>query len=112
MKIKTTQTASNLTTWEDLRRYVSIQVDDILAALNGRLSFGDNVQAKLMGASFSASGTAVEIQHNLGFVPNGYFLAGSDQPIMLYDGGTNTTTSLFIKASGATFPASARVMIF
>jgi len=112
MKIKTAQTTSNLTNWEDLRRYISIQVDDILAALNGRLSFGDNIQSKLIGTTFSASGSVSELVHNLGYIPNGYILVGSDQAITVYDGGQNTTSNLYLKASGATFPASARVMIF
>ncbi len=110
-KVATTQTVSNTEGLEDLKRYVSIQIDDILSEINGRLTFADNLRTRVLNIAFK-SADALEVPHSLGAVPNGYILIGSDLPVQLSDGGASTTTSIILKATGTTYPINARVMIF
>lgn len=110
MKVKTVQTVSNLQSWEELRRFVSIQTQDILDAINGRLSIIENCQTKLVSVKFSAVNTTLEVSHGLGFIPNGYILAGSDAACILYDGNQPAnTSSIFLKSSAV---CTARVLFF
>ena len=109
-KIKTAQTTSNLQSWEELRRFISIQVDDIIGVVNGNLSFTDNFRAKFLTVNFPGAGVNVEVQHGLGFIPNGYLALGADAPASVYDGsGASNGSVIFLKASGA---ANVRLMIF
>jgi hypothetical protein len=110
MKIKTVQTTSNLTTIEDLGRFVSISLSDIIDAINGRLGFIDNIQSKLVDVDFNLVNTNIEIHHGLPFVPNGYFVVQANAPVSVYSGdGDATSTIIFLKSDAI---AKVKILFF
>lgn len=110
MKVQTNLSTSDVETWEQLRRYVSSDILNIVSVLNGRIGLTDNCQTTLATVSFPSSGMTIAVPHTNRIVPSGYILAGSNADIRIWDGvGINTTSILFLQASGA---GIARVLIF
>lgn len=109
-KIVTVATASNVTTWEELRRWISSTVDDIVSTINGRLNLVENCQTRLVDVTFPSAGEEVKVPHSLKYIPNGYMLARSSAPLSLYDGKLAATANdIYLRASA---PGTARVLIF
>lgn len=109
-KIKTPLTISNVETLEDLRRYTSQALDEIVGAINGRISLSDNVQATIKSVTFSGANATVSVDHGLGTSPSGYFVVGLSTAITVFDGNRSSdSANLYVQASGA---GTARLLIF
>lgn len=109
-KVKTVQDVSNADTWEDLRRYVSIVLDDILAAINGRITLTENCSTQVVSATFSTANATVTIPHNLKRVPSGYILCGASVAMSLYNSATsNTVSNIYVKSNAV---GTASILVF
>ena len=90
----------NLKTLDELARFVSIMMNDVIRVINGELSFQDNLNTRFVDVSFTAADTEVGVEHGLGRVPTGYFAVKSNAATSVYDSGsTNTATTIYLKAS-------------
>lgn len=86
MKIKVPQDISNVDKWEDLRKFVSQTLDQVVDAINGRISFNENVDAALVSVTFPAAGQTVAVKHNLNRVANNYIITKSNAVLVAADG--------------------------
>ena len=110
MRANTNLTASNVKTWEDLRRFATQDVETLTRVINGRLGLTDNCQTSLLTFVFTAASSTVGSKHTIGIVPNGYILVGSTVDIGVFDGNRpNTSEDIYLQASGA---GTARVLVF
>lgn len=101
MKIKVPLSVSNIKSWEELRKYVSITLDQIVTAINGQIEFIDNCATSQVSVVIPASGE-IGVPHTLGRVPNGYLVAKSSAGIIVFDGTTaNTSSNLYVQGTGA-----------
>lgn len=92
--------------WEYLTKYLI----NLTEVINGGLQFENNLRTKIVSHTFSAANTNESVTHGLGFVPNGYILAGSSVSLNLYDGtGTTSKTVISLKASAA---GTAKIIFF
>lgn len=107
-KIQSATDVSNLKDIEQLKRFVSIALNEFKDIVNGNLTFGENIKTKLLNVTFS--GVEASVSHGLGFVPNGYIIVGKSGDFNVYNGTTAwTTTNLFLLASGN---GSAKILVF
>jgi len=95
---------------EDLARYTSIFLTQVVELLNNNLSFADNFNAKILTITFSSANVEVATIHGLGRVPSGYIVLGSTAATSVYDGASANTSSLLYLRSSAV--AQARVLVF
>lgn len=110
MKLKVPQSIHNTRTWEELRRYLAITLDDILTALNGRISVGDNLDGQVVSVQFSSANIEVKVPHVLQRVPVGYIPVNKSVAMDIYNGGSAfSNTNVFLKSSAA---GSADIFIF
>jgi len=110
VKIKATPELSNLETLEDVTRYGTQVIREIVDLINGNLRITDNLSVSLRDVVFSASSTEVQVEHGLNRLPTGYILVKSNVSTTLFDGDTaNSTTLIYLKASAA---ANTKVLIF
>lgn len=91
MKINAQTSPTNVDTWEGLRRFTTVSLDDILRAINGEIDFIDNCSTKLVSVSSDAADSEIKVTHSLKRIPNGYLLAGSSKAAAIYDGVTPAT---------------------
>lgn len=110
MKLKTVQTLINVQSWEELRRYTEIFRNDVVSLLNGNVSLTDNARTALVTVTFPGASSTQAVEHDLGFTPSGYLVAGKTAAIQVFDGtGTNDERFLYVQASGA---GTARLLVF
>lgn len=111
MKLKTVISVNNLETWQELRRYTSVALGDIVTAINGRLSFSDNCQTSVARASFVGANMPTVVEHGLGIIPNGYIPVGLTADIRVFDvaGKVANKKTITLQASGA---GAARILFF
>lgn len=110
MKIKASGSLSNVEAIADIKKFVSIFQDQVITAINGNISFSDNVFAKLVNFTFPGANKTIGVAHGLGNLPAGYFLVGSNAALSLFDGDQkNTIDTLFLQSNAA---GVARVMVF
>lgn len=95
---------------EDLPRYTSIVLGDIVGTINGNLDFATNFNAKTSSVIFSAANTDTAIIHGLGRVPTGYIVYGATAAMSVYDGATPSTSQLLYLRASAT--GTARILIY
>jgi hypothetical protein len=85
---------------EQLKRFSSIVVRELVDVVNGNLSFGDNFKCTVATVSFPSADVEQQIFHNLGRAPVGYVLVSANVAMNLYDGGSaNTASELYLKSS-------------
>ncbi len=110
-KLSISNNFSSVKSWEDLRRFASAWAADVTNQLTGKLTFGDNMQGVFIDVSFPNAAVSVPFTHNLGYVPNGFFVTQLDSAAVIYDGPeSNTATIIFLKCTQAN--ASAKVRVF
>lgn len=87
----------------DVKRFITLFAEDVLARVNGGLDFATNFNCKIISATFSASGTDTSFNHTLGHPPTGYFEIRKSASMIVYDGSvawTASTISLRSSANG------------
>lgn len=108
MKITTPINIDNVTTLGDVIRYSGILIGQMKDAINGGISYSDNIACAVKTVSFTASGAELRVSHNLGSIPFGYIKVGGAN-ITVYDSSTPATkTDIYLKATGA---GSAKLVI-
>ena len=87
-------------------------INAILEALNNRLTFGDNFQAKQVVIPDSGTAdTTITVFHNLGKIPVGY-IANLDQAGIVYDDSRITWTDSEMTVKCSVSNASIVLVIF
>lgn len=110
MKQQRPVSVSNVTTFEDLRKWTDFSLSDISDILNGHVSFNDNIDAKIASAVFSSANTDTQITHGLNRIPIGYIDIKKNATISFKDGNAAwTTTTIYLQASGS---GSATFLVF
>jgi len=101
-RIKVPLSCSNTEDFENLRRFSSKSISDIVAELNGRIDFEENIRSKIHDIVFVTANADLKIEHGLDYVPKGYMVAGISNAAIVYDGSqASTRTSIFLKCNAA-----------
>ncbi len=109
-KLSTPVNFSTVSSWEELRRFVSNFCGDVFNQVNGKLTFADNLQGVTVDVAFTSPNVSVAVNHRLGYVPSGFLVVKNDSPAIIYNGGAiDTSTVMYLNASVAT---NATVRIF
>lgn len=87
MKINSAGESPGETT-QELQKFLAFFSKDVVLALNGNLTFADNLRCQIIDVSFTAANTNKVISHSLKRVPSGYFTVRSSAGAILYDGTT------------------------
>ena len=95
---------------DDRIRYIGIFGDQVKNAVNGNISFLDNIRCAIRDVLFSASGVDTQINHGLGGLPNGYILVSASAPMAIYSGDQGSDRQYIYLRSNAI--GSAKVLIF
>lgn len=110
MKIKVPQSVSNTETFEDLRKYSAQVLDQLVTAVNGKISLSENLDSAIVTVTFNGANQTVAAQHTLGRVATNYILVGSSVAMDIFDGNKdNENNVLYIQSNAA---GTARVMVF
>ena len=110
MKIKTTQDVSNVTTWEELRKFQAQINGAIVSIVNGDLSFVENIRSTIANVTFPSANKTVAVAHSVGAAPSGYVVIKRSSAIAVFDGATPaTTTDIYLQADAA---GTVTVLIF
>ncbi len=108
-KVTATSSFSSVKSWEDLRRFASACVQDIVNQINGKISFNDNIQGVDVNVFFPNANIDVPTFHNLGYVPSGFLVVGLDSAAIIYSNTASTSTNSFLKSSVGNVNAKVRV---
>lgn len=99
MKIKATPDLSNVKGVEEVQRFATIVLKEIVEVLNGNVRFDDNLSANIISVNLTGS-TQVAVSHGLGRVPLGYIVVKAPSALSVFDGDSeNTTETLYIKSN-------------
>jgi len=110
MKLKLPLDLKSVGSFEDLRRFTSLCIKEIVDLVNGSIDVVDNLSVSLVSVTFSGASTTVEVSHTLGRVPRGYLVAKLSTGIVVFDGnGTNTDALFYVQATGA---GTATLLVF
>jgi hypothetical protein len=110
MKLKVPLSVNNVKTWEDLRRFASFTLDEIVSAINGKLSLKDNLSGEYRTVVFTAANADTKIEHSLSYVPSGYIVTALSAGVIVYTGSTEWSGSnIYLKATNT---AQATLFIF
>lgn len=110
MKVKTVQNLSNVSSWEQLRKFTSQVASDIVDVLNGSVGLVDNCQTSLVSVEFNGANIEVKVPHTLEMVPNGYLVAGKSAGFHIFNGSSsNTASDIYVQASAA---GTAQLLVF
>lgn len=109
-KVRDNFNYSNLSTLDDLKRFLSVFLDNLTPIVNGNIEFDLNIKTKTVTANFLTANTELEVTHNLGRVPVGYLLAQSNVSTTLFNGvSTNTDSKIYLKSSAI---ANTTIIVF
>ena len=97
---------SNVTTWEDLRRYTDINFQRLLTVLSGNLVFGDNLAGTTpLDFQVTAANQVVQVNFNLPYVPKNYLVTFQDANAVIFAANVAqypwTQTAGYVTASAA-----------
>lgn len=98
-KISTAINISNVTNLNDLLRFLSPLLIQIQSVINGNVEFESNIFADQINVSFSGANVETRTPHNLGRVPFGYFLIGSNAAVQIYNTTASDKNFIYPKAS-------------
>lgn len=93
---------SNVTSWEELRRYTSKLFELILPVINGGIDF-QNFTCSVASINFTAANQTLAVPHDLPFVPTGYLVTYQNSPAVIYGADAAvyfwTTSNIYLTAS-------------
>lgn len=103
-------TISNLKTLSDVIRYASNTFTAVASAINGGLSFQENIQGRFSSVEFRVANQEVSFEHSLSSLPRGFLVTGLSASMVVYNGVTeNTNQVMYLRASA---PGTATVFVF
>lgn len=106
----TASTDINQVKADEVAKFTDLALQDIVAQLNGEITFGENIKCRLLSVTFSAANTEMAVSHTLGKVPRGYLPFSLSASANVYDGDSGSTNSvIYLKASA---PATVGLIIF
>lgn len=110
-KVVAKPNVSNTKNWEELQRYSSIVIQDIVNQVNGNLTFSDNMNVTIVEHDFTAVNVPFAVEHGLGRVPKGYIVIGITANTAVYQLGLNDMTDqvIYLLVNGT---CQARFMFF
>src|SRR6267142_6463697 len=90
----------NVTSLDDVQRFISQTITQIVTIVNGKATFTDNIDCRLVNVTFTASAVDTQVTHNLGRTTVGYFLTGSSTPMSIYIGvNTGNINNIFVRTN-------------
>lgn len=108
-KLKNSFNFSTIKDIKELVRFLGITFSYLTDIFNGKLEFDLNIWTSTVEVSF-LTGNEVQVQHSLGRMPKGYYLAKSNVSTNIFDGVTpNTEQYIYLRSSAA---AITKVVIF
>ncbi len=107
-KIASTGSVSNLTTVDELARFSSISFASIITQINGNLTFGDNISAKVFDVTFSTANTEVQSAHGLGRTPLIWICGSLTANAVVFQSSAADNTNVYLEASA---PCSAKILV-
>jgi len=111
MKLPSTQGIGNQSDDEGLKRQLQIFASNIESILNSGITFKDNIRCQIIEVLFDVSNTDKQINHQLNYVPTGYYVVRKSAVIDIYDGASNVFQKTYVTLrSSATGTVS--VLIF
>jgi hypothetical protein len=111
MKISDFKSISNISDLENLIRFVSIDMNLFLSAINGGIDLLDNCSTNLVDVQFAVANRAYPFAHSLNRVPSGFINVGTNVAAILFNGNQNNTISqIYIQSSVA--GATGKVLVF
>ncbi len=99
----------NIGSWEELKRYASVNFKAISQTLNGNVNFTDNINCKFIDVTFRGANIVSSIPHGLGRVPIMWTSGNVTANAVVFEGDSADATNLYLEASAA---CSARIMVF
>lgn len=105
MKINPNLSVSNVSTFEDLRKFVAIALQDLVTAFNGKVGVPDNLDVSIIDATINGSGSDTPVSHGLRRIPVGYLVAGLNANTAVYTGSKTWTNELIYLRSGSAVTA-------
>lgn len=109
-KIKEIAEIRAVTSFEDLRRFVSLQFKQILEIVNGNLNFTDNLRSVILNVTFPAANQDVKILHGLGVVPKGYIVIDSRTALTVTRTQNSTDSEIVLSSTAAA--SDVKLLIF
>lgn len=110
MKIKVPQSISNTESLEDLRKFTSQVLDQVITAINGKIALNENLDSAIVNVEFNGANQTTAVKHTLGRVATNYILVGSSAAMDLFDGNRNNEENVIYIQSNAA--GTARVLVF
>lgn len=93
-------TTTNLKDIETLSTYSTRLFQSIVTAVNGNLTFLENMKCRIVVVDFTAADTEVQVLHGLGIIPAGYISVWQNAAASVYATTTTwTDRSIYLKAS-------------
>jgi hypothetical protein len=108
MRINSQTELSNLESWDQVARFATIALRDIKTALNGNITFADNLSAKFIDVTFSTANLVSTIPHSLGRVPLMWISGNISAESVIYQGKASDSVNLYLAASAA---CNVRIMV-
>lgn len=101
-KVKSSPQLQNVADLDDLKRFVGSFCEELAREFNGRVTFGDNIQASgPHTVTFSAAGE-MEVTHDLRTVPLGFIVINKTATCDVWKGSTTwTETKIYLQSSAA-----------
>lgn len=109
-KLTTSSDFSKITTWEELRRWVTQFCEDVKVQINGKIDFVSNISCDIIDVEFTAANTDVQVNHRLRRIPTGYFLVKTNVAAIIYDGSEASTDTMIMLKSSAI--ANCKIVVF
>lgn len=95
---------------EELTRYITQFLNEVVQVVNGRLEFNANIRGNFRDVSFTAANTNKAVSHGLGRTPQGYIVTKLSANMVVYDGSSdNNEDTIYLRASAI---GNATIFIF
>ncbi len=107
-KVNSTTNVSNVESLDELKRFTAIALTDIANAVNGNLTFTDNLSIQAIDVTFPTANTVSTVPHGLGRVPLMWISGNISANSVIYQGHAADVNALYLAASAA---CSVRILV-
>ena len=99
----------NVSDLEQLKRFTGGALRSLVDQVNGRISFQENIQARVVEFSFESTSIDYIVPHGLGYIPLGFVVINQNAAAILYSYKTMDRNNLYLRASAVT---DAKILVF